>query len=373
VRLLPGHHQLGRRARAERAGGLQGAAAPDQVQEREGRARTSVPALPGPSWPDRPPANHPLYHAQIRKNALDKSIRDGDLLSLEGFRLNSPDDGGPPLELLDMVDSLDFDLPPEVVVSAPTAPDHSSAAFASTAKPMIKPYVAQPPASASPPSSGRPGGSSSSSRKSKRGRSLSSKFWLVNKLAASGRITYVCCVLRGLLLVVSPSCDGCRKEQKDSLKLLLIASDDSDLHKAFDLYEETGDIDTLLNLQAQAKKASFAGLPPLSTDAFDFQLTQNIENELDLLSMRSFAAPEFTTTSQSASSSVGTSSNSNMPVSMTSEPIPFSSDPADGFIESLDVLLDMDTLPMPIGHGDDASLPAALPGDLHGMEEWLKD
>lgn len=135
-----------------------------------------------------------IHVIQIRKNALDKSIRDGDLLSLEGFRLNSPDDGGPPPELLDIVDSLDFDLPPEVVVSAPTAPGHSASASApssSIAKPMIKPFGAQSQASASPPSSGRPAGGSS--RKSKRGRSLSSKFWLVNKLAASGKITCVGC------------------------------------------------------------------------------------------------------------------------------------------------------------------------------------
>lgn len=166
-------------------------------------------------------------------------------------------------------------------------------------------------------------------------------------------------------------CTRISKEQKDSLKLLLIASDDSDLHKAFDLYEETGDIDTLLNLHANSKKA-FGGLPPLSTDAFDFALTQNIENELDLLSMRSFSAPEFSAPQQMSAAATTTASTASCSTA-AAEPIPFSADPADGFIEPLDVLLDMDSLPMPIGHGDDSALPAALPGDLHGMEEWLKD
>lgn len=108
----------------------------------------------------------------IRRNALDKSIRDGDLLSLDGFRLNALDDGGsgPPPELLDMVDSLDFDLAPSLAPAA--APP----------KAMIKPMGAA--AATMAPSGG-------GSRKAKRGRSLSSKFWLVNKLAASGKITYV--------------------------------------------------------------------------------------------------------------------------------------------------------------------------------------
>ncbi|KAG6572539.1 Rhamnogalacturonate lyase A [Phytophthora cinnamomi] len=40
------------------------------------------------------------------KNALDRSIRDGDLLSLEGFQLDETT--GPPPELLDIMDALDF-------------------------------------------------------------------------------------------------------------------------------------------------------------------------------------------------------------------------------------------------------------------------
>lgn len=107
----------------------------------------------------------------VRRNALDRSIRDGDLLSLEGFPAisssadgaatdSSAADGGPPPDLLDIIDTLDvaaFDKPPGG--AAPTAP-------------------------------------SSSSRKAKRGRSLSSKFWLVNKLAQSGKIRWVWLVLR---------------------------------------------------------------------------------------------------------------------------------------------------------------------------------
>lgn len=294
---------------------------------------------------------------QIRKNALDRSIRDGDLLSLDGFQLDET--AGPPPELLDIMDTLDFDVPvdfgAELTPSDNLNSTGSTDAAAKVApEPMIKPIV-KPVGQMQPPTAS-PGASRSNSRKSKRGRSLSSKFWLVNKLAASGKIS---------------------KEQKDSLKMLLIASDDSALHKAFEHYEETGDLDTLLNLQVNSKK-SFAGLPPLSTEAFDFQLTQNIENELDLLSMRSFNvggganSPANQAPSPVAAPPVSTGSNSSVAVN---EPIPFSANTNGDALDPLDVLLDstLDSLPMPIGHGDDQNLPSALPGDLHGMEEWLKD
>ncbi|KAF1784715.1 hypothetical protein GQ600_21132 [Phytophthora cactorum] len=297
---------------------------------------------------DDDPAPSILAKCKIRKNALDRSIRDGDLLSLEGFQLDEAT--GPPPELLDIMDTLDFDVPVDFVGLAP--PDSlnstgSGAAAKVTPEPMIKPMI-KPVGQMQPPA-GSTGASRGNSRKSKRGRSLSSKFWLVNKLAASGKIS---------------------KEQKDSLKMLLIASDDSALHKAFEHYEETGDLDTLLNLHANSKK-SFAGLPPLSTEAFDFQLTQNIENELDLLSMRSF------TVSGGAVSpaTVPLANNgSNSSAAAGNEPIPFANTSGD-LLDPLDVLLEpsLDSLPMPIGHGDDQNLPSALPGDLHGMEEWLKD
>ncbi|KAG3108324.1 hypothetical protein PI124_g12342 [Phytophthora idaei] len=295
----------------------------------------------------------------IRKNALDRSIRDGDLLSLEGFQLDEAT--GPPPELLDIMDTLDFDVPVDFGVGL-APPDSlnspgSGAAAKVTPEPMIKSMI-KPVGQMQPPA-GSTGASRGNSRKSKRGRSLSSKFWLVNKLAASGKIS---------------------KEQKDSLKMLLIASDDSALHKAFEHYEETGDLDTLLNLHANSKK-SFAGLPPLSTEAFDFQLTQNIENELDLLSMRSFnvsggVGDANSPVNQAVSPATVPLANngSNSSAAAGNEPIPFANTSGD-LLDPLDVLLEpsLDSLPMPIGHGDDQNLPSALPGDLHGMEEWLKD
>ncbi|CEG39308.1 uncharacterized protein PHALS_09357 [Plasmopara halstedii] len=287
----------------------------------------------------------------IRKNALDRSIRDGDLLSLEGFQLDEAT--GPPPELLDIMDTLDFDV--SMDFGAGLTPSENFNSIASVAaKTVSEPtitHMANNVGQIPPPV----GISFGNSRKPKRGRSLSSKFWLVNKLAASGQIS---------------------KEQKDSLKMLLIASDDSALHQAFERYEETGDLDTLLNLHINAKK-SFAGLPPLSTEGFDFQLTQNIENELDLLSMRSFSLGGSTGNlvsliDQSLAPDVAPPSNGSN--SANNEPIPFIStnteleDPVDALIEST-----LNSLPMPIGHDDDQSLPSALPGDLHGMEEWLKD
>ncbi|CAH0514701.1 unnamed protein product [Peronospora belbahrii] len=292
----------------------------------------------------------------IRKNALDRSIRDGDLLSLEGFQLD--DAPGPPTELLDIMDTLDFDVP--VDFGAEILPSDNlnangnapSISEKTTPEPMTRPVLNSTMHTA-PLSATSVNVWQGNSRKSKRGRSLSSKFWLVNKLAASGKIS---------------------KEQKDSLKMLLLASDDSALHQAFERYEETGDLDTLLNLHINSKK-SFAGLPPLSTEAFDFQLTQNIENELDLLTMRSFnvggdinspvhqaTLPAIMLPSRTASTGA------------SDEPISFSNS-NDDLLDPLDVFLDLslDSLPMPIGHGDDQNLPPALPGDLHGMEEWLQD
>lgn len=105
----------------------------------------------------------------VRKNALDRSIRDGDLLSLEGFPIaqqQHDDATGPPPDLLDLVDTISFDFEPLKAAPAP-------------AMPIIRPAMTV----------GSGGGGSS--RKAKRGRSLSSKFWLVNKLAQSGKIKYV--------------------------------------------------------------------------------------------------------------------------------------------------------------------------------------
>uniref|UniRef100_A0AAV1U5B5 Uncharacterized protein n=1 Tax=Peronospora matthiolae TaxID=2874970 RepID=A0AAV1U5B5_9STRA len=278
----------------------------------------------------------------VRKSALNRSIRDGDLLSLEGFQLNEAT--GPPPELLDIMETLDFhDLDAELAPSDTVKCSDSTVTNKSVLETVPSCSVSTV------------GASRGNSRQSKRGRSLSSKFWLVNKLAASGKIS---------------------KEQKDSLKMLLIASDDSALHQAFEQYEETGDLDTLLNLHVNSKK-SFVGLPPLSTEAFDFQLTQNIENELDLLSMRSFHVGGGDTCSPV---SEALSSGTLLPARPTTsavacnEPIPFTNSNGD-VVDPLDALLEstLDSLPMPIGHGDGQNLPSALPGDLHGMEEWLQD
>ncbi|CAI5734819.1 unnamed protein product [Hyaloperonospora brassicae] len=300
----------------------------------------------------------------IRKSALDRSIRDGDLLSLDGFQLNEAT--GPPPELLDIMETMDFrDLDAALLPSSAVAKRSDMNDAVASLDARVQAQLALAPADG--PARSRPAASSSSSssaamapsargqsRKSKRGRSLSSKFWLVNKLAASGKIS---------------------KEQKDSLKMLLIASDDSALHQAFEHYEETGDLDTLLNLHVNSKK-SFVGLPPLSTEAFDFQLTQNIENELDLLSMRSFSVGGGDTSSPINETLASATMLPTRPTSTSArnEPIPFAASTGE-LLDPLDALLEssLDALPMPIGHGDEQNLPSALPGDLHGMEEWLKD
>jgi hypothetical protein len=107
---------------------------------------------------------------------LDKSLRDGDLVSLEGFSVEPSLDDLPPQDLLDIVDSIDIDIPADF--GAIPSPDNLSI---SSADPLAVALAAPPTASGVI--------ASSNSRKSKRGRSLSSKFWLVNKLAASGKIT----------------------------------------------------------------------------------------------------------------------------------------------------------------------------------------
>jgi hypothetical protein len=115
---------------------------------------------------------------QIRKSVLDRSIRDGDLLSLEGFTLNSPETTAPPPELLDLVGTLDFELPDfEPQPSSDMDPIKLSSNMAPSGPSMA-------------PSGTMSASSTPSSKKKKRQRSLSSKFWLVNKLAQSGKITY---------------------------------------------------------------------------------------------------------------------------------------------------------------------------------------
>lgn len=140
---------------------------------------------------------------------------------------------------------------------------------------------------------------------------------------------------------------------------MLIASDDSLLHLAFDQYEETGDIDTLLNAHLNTSKKSFAGLPPLSTAAFDFDLTQNIENELDLLSMANFSAGSPTPAAPAAGE----------------DPVEFRPHSSDAFaaMDSLDALVDSTLENLPVtGIDGEITLPPDFPTDLEGMDAWLQ-
>lgn len=73
----------------------------------------------------------------------------------------------------------------------------------------------------------------------------------------------------------------CSLEQKDSLKLLLLTSDSSKLLSAFETYEATGDVTTLLSLDTRIKRTPSSSSGPFSSQ---FQsITKNLEAELDLI------------------------------------------------------------------------------------------
>nr|CCA18828.1 conserved hypothetical protein [Albugo laibachii Nc14] len=178
----------------------------------------------------------------IRKKHLDRSIRDGDLLSIIGLCVNPNIKFGSHANFQDPLDSTEKNeaqYPPEWTKESHTIENASeSIAYIPPADELLH-----------------------ASLQKKRNRSISSKFWLINKLAATG--------------VISP-------EQKDSLKLLLLTSDNSSLLSAFETYEATGDVTTLLSLDTRMKR-THSDLSANSTSQFQ-SISKDLEDELELLS-----------------------------------------------------------------------------------------
>ena len=112
------------------------------------------------------------YPIQIRKNHLDRSIRDGDLLSITGLCVNPNIQFGSHADFQDPLNSTEKNeahYPPEWTKESQNI-ETASESIASI-----------PPADEV---------LHASLQKKKRNRSISSKFWLLNKLAATGVISY---------------------------------------------------------------------------------------------------------------------------------------------------------------------------------------